>query len=215
MDVDYVGNPLLDAIHDFKENPDFRASHQLEGKKIVALLPGSRKQELNYLLPTMISVVDQFPKYQFVIAGAPNFSKDDYETYMQGRNLPVVFGETYDLLSNSEAAIVTSGTATLETALFKIPEVVVYKGNPISIGIAKLLVKIGFISLVNLIVNREIVKELIQEDCNTQKLGEELSKILSGTGREQMLADYEELMEKMGKPGASEKTAQLMIKYLS
>lgn len=214
MEVDYVGNPLLDAIHDFKSNPNFRAENQLEGKKIIALLPGSRRQELNYLLPTMMSVVDKFSEYQFVIAGAPNFSKVDYEAYMQGKSLPVVFSQTYDLLSHSEAAIVTSGTATLETALFKIPEVVVYKGNPISIGIAKLLVKIGFISLVNLIVNREIVKELIQEDCNTEKLGEELSKILSGTGREQMLADYEELMEKMGKPGASEKAAQLMIKYL-
>ncbi len=215
MGVDYVGNPLLDAIHEFKANPNFRNEHQLEGKKIIALLPGSRKQELNYLLPTMISITDKFPEYQFVIAGAPNFSRAAYEAYMQGKNIPVVFGQTYDLLNSAHAAVVTSGTATLETALFNVPQVVVYKGNAITIGIAKLLIKIGFISLVNLVVNREIVKELIQENCNNEKLSEELERILSGTGRERMFADYEELMIKMGKPGASEKTAQLIINYLS
>lgn len=215
MDVDYIGNPLLDAVHDFQPNAHFRVENQLDDRNIIALLPGSRKQELNYLLPVMLSVADDFKDYQFVIAGAPGFAKDNYNQYLNGKHIPIVFSQTYDLLKNSTAAIVTSGTATLETALFNVPQVVVYKGNPITIGIAKMLIKIGFISLVNLIVDKEIVKELIQEKCHTENLRKELHRILNNPGRDTMLKDYQNLHQIMGQPGASEKAADLMLKYLN
>ena len=214
MDIDYVGNPLLDAVTAFNPNPNFKKENSLEGDKIIALLPGSRKQELNFLLPEMVAVTSNFPEYKFVIAGAPSFAKGNYDDYLQGKNIPVIFDQTYDLLNVAEAAIVTSGTATLETALFNVPQIVVYKGGKISLAIARFLVKIKFISLVNLIVNRQIVKELIQEDCNPRKISEELEMILSATGREQMLNNYKELHQRMGEPGASEKTAKLMFSYL-
>ena len=214
MDIDYVGNPLLDAVTAFHPHPDFKKDNNLENHKIIALLPGSRKQELDFLLPAMIAVTADFPDYKFVIAGAPSFTIENYEEYLQGKSIPVIFNQTYDLLNVAEAAIVTSGTATLETALFKVPQIVLYKGGKISIGIARLLVKIKFISLVNLIVNRQIVKELIQEDCNPIKIKEELTEILSTKGREEMLDNYKELHQRMGEAGASEKTAKLMYSYL-
>ena len=215
MTVDYVGNPLLDAIADFVPNPRFRLKHALGEKPIVALLPGSRTQEVNRILPDMFSVLDNFPNYQFVIAGAPGFDEEFYRKITGDKRLPIVYNQTYDLLKNSEAAIVTSGTATLETALFDIPQVVVYKGSPISIGIARLLVKIKYISLVNLIMDKEVVKELIQEDCNSKSLSEELNAILHDPlNRSQMLINYQQLAERMGEPGASKKTARLIIKNL-
>ena len=214
MKVDYVGNPLLDAISDFKPNPNFRSENNLGNQHIIALLPGSRKQEIDYILPDMLQMVALFPDYQFVIAGAPSFNQDFYKPYLGQWNIPIIFNAAYDILNIAHAAIVTSGTATLETALFKVPQVVVYKGNSISIGIARLLVKIKFISLVNLIMDQALVKELIQEDCNVSSLSTELSKLLSGHSREKMLTDYEELAQIMGKPGASEKTALLIDQYL-
>jgi len=216
MKVDYVGNPLLDAIADFKPDSAFFENQQLPVKKIIALLPGSRKQEISRLLPEMIGVMDNFPDYQFVIAGAPSFNKEYYEQFFNGKNIPVVFNATYDLLSHASAAIVASGTANLETALFNVPQVVVYKGHPISIGIARMVVTIKFISLVNLIMDSEIVKELIQQDCIPSKIAAELDAILNDkTYRENMLANYDKLDGKMGKPGASAKTAGLIIKYAS
>jgi lipid-A-disaccharide synthase len=214
MDVDYVGNPLLDAIIAFEPNPEFLKQNNISGKKIIALLPGSRKQEINYLLPDMIAVAGQFADCQFVIAGAPSFKPEFYSQFVKDTNIPVIFNATYDLLTNAHAAIVASGTATLETALFNIPQVVVYKGNALTIAIARMLVKIKFISLVNLIVDKGIVRELIQEDCNALKIAAELSAIANeGTCREQMLADYDTLDARMGQPGASAKTASLIIKY--
>ncbi len=213
MDIDYVGNPLLDAVKAFLPNPEFKKNNHLEGERIIALLPGSRKQELNFLLPDMIAVTSFFPDHKFVIAGAPSFTTDNYEEYLKGKNIPIIFDQTYDLLHVAEAAVVTSGTATLETALFNVPQVVVYKGGKISITIARLLVKIKFISLVNLIMGQQIVKELIQEDCNPKKIQEELSAIL-GSSRQEMLNNYKELHQKMGEPGASGKTAELMFNYL-
>jgi lipid-A-disaccharide synthase len=215
MHTDYVGNPLLDAVSDYQADADFLHTYNLDGEKIIALLPGSRKQEIEYLLPDMLKVSESLTNYKFVIAGAPSFNKDYYTRFLAGKNIPVVFGQTYDILLNAHAAIVTSGTATLETALFNVPQVVVYKGGKISITIARLLVKIRFISLVNLIVDREIVKELIQEDCNEVLLKKELNKILDGEGRKEMLDNYKELQERMGKPGASEKTANLIWQYLN
>jgi lipid-A-disaccharide synthase len=214
MDVDYVGNPLLDAITAFKPNKDFLEKYS--GKKIVALLPGSRKQEISLLLPEMVAVADRFPDYQFIIAGAPNFKDDYYGQFFTDKNIPVVFNATYDILNNSEAAIVASGTAILETALFNVPQVLVYKGHPISITIARAVVKIKFIGLVNLIMDRAVIKELIQQDCTAKTIGDEVDAILNDkTYRENMLANYDLLDERMGKPGASAKTAGLIIKYAS
>jgi lipid-A-disaccharide synthase len=214
MKVDYVGNPLLDAVAAFKPDTDFLQNNKLTDKKIIALLPGSRKQEIDYLLPDMLKVADHYPDYQFVIAGAPSFNADYYQQYLKGKSIPIVFNATYDLLSNAHAAIVASGTATLETALFNVPQIVVYKGNPISIGIARMVIKINFISLVNLIVNRGIVKELIQQDCNPDAISAELDLILNNsTYRQAMLGNYNELDERMGTAGASAKTAGLIIKY--
>ncbi len=211
MKVHYVGNPLLDEIAQFKVATDFRTKEGLSDKPIIALLPGSRKQEIERLLPVMLSVIDNFPNHQFVIAAAPTFNADYYHQFIGEKTAKLVFSQTYDLLSTTDAAIVASGTATLETALFKVPQVVVYKGGTISIAIARLLVKIKFISLVNLIMDRKVVTELIQEDCNTQKITEELSCIVKGQEREAMLQQYKELASKMGSAGASERTAKLIV----
>lgn len=213
MQVDYVGNPLLDEISEFIPNPEFKTQHQLTEKPIIALLPGSRKQEIERLLPVMLSVIDRFKDYQFVIAAAPTFTAAYYHQFIGAEKATLVFNQTYDLLYQAHAAIVASGTATLETALFKVPQVVVYKGGAISIAIARLLVKIRFISLVNLIVDRKIVTELIQQDCTKEKITEEMKSICSGNGRKQMLNDYKDLHKLMGKAGASEKTAKLINLY--
>ena len=216
MDVDYVGNPLLDAISAFTPDTNFIEQNQLTGKKIVALLPGSRKQEISRLLPEMIGVAGRFPEYQFVIAGAPNFNYAYYDQFVAGQKIPIVFNATYDLLSHASAAIVASGTATLETALFDVPQVVVYKGHPVSITIARAVVKIKFISLVNLIMDKLVVKELIQEDCTREKIARELDAILNDKSyREAMLANYNKLDARMGEPGASAKVAELIIQYAS
>src|SRR6201996_9446416 len=205
MEVDYVGNPLLDAINAFEPDANFITKNNLQpDKKIIAVLPGSRKQEITYLLPDMIAVAAQFTNYQFVIAGAPSFTIDFYSQFLGDKNIPVVFNSTYDLLTNADAAIVASGTATLETALFNVPQVVVYKGSPISITIARLVVKIKYISLVNLIMDAPGVRELIQQDCNPASISTELDKLVNDADyRAAMLKNYDELDERMGKPGAS------------
>lgn len=216
MKVDYVGNPLLDAAVAFIADPDFLERHQLTNKKIIALLPGSRKQEINYLLPDMVQVSQRFPDYQFVIAGAPSFSAEYYQPYLNGRNIPIVFNATYDLLTHAEAAIVASGTATLETALFNVPQVVVYKGSTITISIARMVIKIKFISLVNLIMDKLVVKELIQQDCNPDKISAEIDMLLNNNAyRQSMLDNYNELDRRMGEAGASAKTASLILKYVT
>jgi lipid-A-disaccharide synthase len=214
MDVDYVGNPLLDEISSFRPNERFKLAHQLDERPIIALLPGSRKQEIERLLPVMLSVRNSFPDHQFVVAAAPTFSANYYQQYISQSDVQLVFEETYNLLHHAHAAVVASGTATLETALFKVPQVVVYKGGAITIAIAKMLIKIRFISLVNLIVDRKIVTELIQENCNTTKITQELNQIVAGDGRTQMLAAYDELHLLMGEAGASERTARLIVGYL-
>lgn len=211
MKVHYVGNPLLDEIAQFKVAPNFRDKEGLDSRSIIALLPGSRKQEIERLLPVMLSVMDSFPKHQFVVAAAPTFNADYYHQFIGDKPAKLVFAQTYDLLSAASAAIVASGTATLETALFKVPQVVVYKGGTISIAIARLLVKIKFISLVNLIMDKKVVTELIQEDCNTQRITTELLAIVEGREREKMLQDYEDLALKMGTAGASMRTAKLIV----
>jgi lipid-A-disaccharide synthase len=213
MEVNYVGNPLLDEIAQFTPDQDFRKKHKLE-KEVIALLPGSRKQEIERLLPDMLSVTHHFPEYDFVVAAAPSFDEIYYRQFIKTDNVTLVFAQTYNLLTVAKAAIVASGTATLETALFHVPQVVVYRGGAISVAIARALVKIRFISLVNLIMDRGVVVELIQNDCNTVNITKCLSDILKGAERELMMNDYKELSEKMGTAGASERTAKLIIDYL-
>lgn len=215
MDVDYVGNPILDAIAVNQMDSQFKIKHGLIDKPIIAFLPGSRRQELKRILPEMLKSMVHFPDFQFVIAGAPSFSEKDYEVFLGGQNIPIIFNDTYNLVLNSKVAVVTSGTATLETALLKTPQVVVYKGNAVSIAIARMLVKIKFISLVNLVMEKEVVKELIQEDCSELGITNELKTILYEENyRMNMMQNYEELSTRMGGSGASERTAELIIHYM-
>jgi len=209
----FVGHPLLDAISTLEEinTEDFKIQNGLNEKEIIALLPGSRKQEVEKMLQIMLSVRPYFKEYQFVIAGAPSLPKEFYEKYVDD-NVHFVSNKTYDLLRCSKAALVTSGTATLETALLNIPEVVCYRGSKVSYAIAKRLVKnIKYISLVNLIMDREVVKELIQNDLNTNNLVEELKKILATEKRFEVFRDYELLREKLGGKGASENAADVIL----
>lgn len=216
-EVNFVGHPLIDAVS-YRELVDemaFRDSYKLSNKPIIALLPGSRKQEIKKMLDVMLSVVDDFTDYQFVIAGAPSQDFSFYQSIIQSRDIAFVDNKTYDLLSISFAALVTSGTATLETALFKVPQVVCYKASNISYQIAKRIVTLKFISLVNLIMDREVVTELIQGDLNTKRLKKELEAILNPEKREQLFLDYYELEKKLGGKGASENTAKLIYKAIS
>ena len=211
--VEFVGHPLIDAIsnRDKTSFEKFTSENKLSQKPIIALLPGSRKQEIEKMLSIMLSVVDKFSDYQFVIAGAPSQEYDFYKQFLTTENVNFVSNKTYDLLSVSHAALVTSGTATLETALFKVPQIVCYKANRISYEIAKRIITLKFISLVNLIMDKEVVKELIQKELNTKNLETELNKIISGNQRQEMLSKYEILELKLGGKGASEKTADLIL----
>ena len=217
-EVEYLGHPLLDAIGDYHQvartKEQFISNNQLENRPIIAILPGSRKQEVSIKLPIMLEALKSFDDYQLIIAGAPSLDKSFYDSLVTEK-IKIIFGETYDLLSNSEAAVVTSGTATLETALLGIPEVVCYKGSAISYQIAKRLIKINYISLVNLIMNREVVKELIQSECTSENIKNEIKTILiGGSKRETMLQDFNEMEKILGKGGASKKVAQSLLKTI-
>ncbi|MBU0940886.1 MAG: lipid-A-disaccharide synthase [Bacteroidetes bacterium] len=211
--VTFVGHPLIDAIYNQKAIvlDDFRTQNNLSDKPIIALLPGSRKQEITKMLSIMLSVVDDFPDYQFVIAGAPSQDYSFYESFITNSNIKFISNKTYDLLKIATAALVTSGTATLETALFKVPEVVCYKGSWASYQIAKRIITLKYISLVNLIMDEEVVTELIQDDFNTKNLKKELVKLLAPAHREQLLKKYNLLETKLGGTGASKKTARLIV----
>ncbi len=212
--VNFVGHPLIDAISDrpkVNENV-FRIENNLDlNKPIVALLPGSRKQEVQKMLHIMLSVVKDFPDYIFVIGGAPSLDRDFYTPFLDDPNVGFVSNRTYDLLSISLAALVTSGTATLETALHQVPQVVCYRANWVSYQIAKRIITLDYISLVNLIMGKEVVKELIQNDLNTENLKRELSRIISGPERNAQLDAYQLLSEKLGGKGASNEAAKLII----
>ena len=214
--VNFVGHPLIDAIHDRKNSDEnvFRTENNLSNKPIIAILPGSRKQEISKMLTIMLSVVNNFQEYEFVIAGAPSQEFSFYEPFLNNKNIKFVANKTYDLLENSYAALVTSGTATLETALFKVPEVVCYKGSWISYQIAKRLITLKYISLVNLIMDEEVVTELIQEKCTSKNIKKELNLLLDKTNRAKILNKYEELEQKLGGYGASKKTAFLIIEAI-
>ena len=210
--VHFVGHPLIDAITN-RKNTDvkkFKAENNLDDRPIIALLPGSRKQEISKMLEVMLSITQDFKDYQFVIAGAPSQETEFYKPYLKKTNINLVMNKTYDILTCAHAALVTSGTATLETALFKVPEVVCYKGSYISYHIAKRIINLDYISLVNLIMDREVVKELIQGEFNSDSLKIELKKILEEKNRERIFKDYYELEQKLGGTGASLETAQLI-----
>lgn len=214
--VEFVGHPLIDAIHNHQaiDASVFRKENQLSEKPIIAILPGSRKQEITKMLSVMLSVVNDFPEYQFVIAGAPSQEFSFYQSFIINDNIKFVSNKTYDLLSNAAAALVTSGTATLETALFKVPEVVCYKGSWVSYQIAKRIITLKYISLVNLIMDEEVVTELIQDDCSKKRIIEELKKITEPNYRTNLLEKYDRLEEKLGGVGASENTARLIVSDL-
>src|SRR5690554_1664336 len=210
--VNYVGHPLVDAIDFFIQEPkvDLHTKYQLDDRPIIALLPGSRKQEVKKLLQEMVKVIPKFPTYQFVIAGAPSLTYDFYKEYVDQYDVKFVNNETYSLLEISTAALVTSGTATLETALFNVPQVIVYKANELSYQIAKRIITLKYISLVNLIMDEEIVKELIQRDCNEKQIETELRKVINNPGREKVLVKYKQLKEKLGGGGASDKVINML-----
>ncbi len=214
--VEYVGHPLIDAVNDksvlYKPHPQLDAILNADSRKVIAILPGSRKQELTKMLPLMSTLPVLFPKYQWIIAGVSWQATELYQKLIKNKDIKIVFDETYSLLAKSHAAVVTSGTAVLETALFGVPQVVCYKSSRISYEIAKRLVKnIRFVSLVNLILDREVVTELIQNDFNAKKLVEETTKILNELHRNKVFKDYEELKTILGEGGASAKMAHSVI----
>lgn len=218
VDVEFVGHPLLDEIKaQIKVNrTEFLEMNKLQDQPIIALLPGSRKQEINSMLKIMLMVVDRFPDHQFVIAGLTSVGTAFYQHILKEARAKLVMDQTSSLLQHARAALVTSGTATLETALMEVPEVVCYKGNFISVAIARRIINVKYISLANLIMDREIVKELIQSQLNTKNLSRELDGILNNQKKlQQLYSDYKELKEKLGKEGASQRTAELILENIS
>ncbi|MFC2101327.1 lipid-A-disaccharide synthase, partial [Bacteroidota bacterium] len=212
--VDFVGHPLMDAIDEElrrNDNDDFRARNNLDDRPIIAILPGSRKQEISRILPEMIKIIPEYQDFQFVIAGVEAIPESQY----MNKEAKVVFKQTYELLKNAAAAIVTSGTATLETALYEVPEIVCYRGSLFSYLLAKKFIKIQFISLVNLIMNRAIIRELIQKELNINNLKQELDRILFDESyRDKIISDYKLLKNELGGKGASNTTAELIMKYM-
>ncbi len=204
--VDYAGHPTVDVVEQEKTIPS-----TMHGEHIIALLPGSRKQEIKNMLPVMLQATSELSGYRFLIAQAPNLDKEVYLPYLKDRRVELVQHKTYDILKVAKAAIVTSGTATLETALFGVPQVVCYIANPISYAIAKRLVRVKYISLVNLILDRESVVELIQHDMTVEKVRNELNRLLFDPERKKLLQkDYNELAHILQQGGAAKKTAAII-----
>ena len=216
-DVDYVGNPVLDAIKSFKADPGFLIKNDIDrSKKTVALLPGSRKMELKRIVPLMAEVVKKNPTYQFVVAAVNNLQEELYAELKNIQNVKFVYDASYDLLSVADAAIVTSGTATLETGVFKVPQVVVYKMGAVEYQLVSRLVEVEFISLVNLIAGKEVIKELIQENAQPDKVSNELNVLLTeGPYRTTILTEYDAIFKTLDTGSASENTAQLILKALN
>jgi lipid-A-disaccharide synthase len=215
-EVDYVGNPVLDAVKAHQPDPLFLSKNRFKPDgPLVALLPGSRKQELHNIVPLMAAVASSLPHIQFGIATVNNVSSDLYGPLKGMSNVHAIDGTTYDLLTHANAAIVTSGTATLETALFKVPQVVVYKTSWLSYAIGKWVIRVPFISLVNLVAEREVVKELIQQEASEENVLSELKNILEvKTYREGIEKGYDEIISVLDTGSASENTARLMTDYL-
>jgi len=207
-EANFVGHPLIDAMASNSEvdTNQFLGDNQLGDRKIIALLPGSRKQEISRILPELIKATKDFTDFDIVVAGAPSQTLSFYEPYLNGSK--IIFGKTQQLLRVAHLAVVTSGTATLETALIGTPQVVVYKTSPISYAIGKRIVTLKYISLVHLILDRIAVQELIQNECSPKKIKTAISKLLDRTVRERMAQDYNELVKVLGDSGASERTAK-------
>ncbi len=212
VSVDFVGHPLLDEIkqEDHLSNESFRNKFNLDNRPIIALLPGSRIQEITRILPIMLEAATDFSEYQFVIAGVKSVPENVYKY----SNIKVIFNKTHELLYHAHAALVTSGTATLETALLDTPQIVCYKAGSISYFIAKQLVNIRFISLVNLIMDKEVVKELIQDELTVTNIKSELKNILNPDNRKKIFSEYTILRQKLGKSGASDKAAKVILELL-
>ena len=217
FEVDYVGNPVLDAIKSFEPDPNFLSKNNIAiEKKIVALLPGSRTLELKRIVPLMAEVVKQNPMYQFVVAAVDNLPPVLYDPLRKLKDVKFVYNDTYNLLTNASSAIVTSGTATLETALLKVPQIVVYKAGALEFLIVKMIIKVKFISLVNLIADREVVKEFIQSEANPPNLQNELRNLLEDFSyRKKVMDGYDSVYKTLDTGSASENTAQLMTDYLN
>lgn len=215
MDVDYVGNPVLDAVKAFVPDPDFASRHGFDRKPVVALLPGSRRMELKRMIPVMYRLVERFPDVQFALAAVSGLDGKLYEPLRSHPRVRWVQDDTYNLLKMSRAAVVTSGTATLETALFNVPQVCVYKAGWLEMKIGKAVVKVKYISLVNLIAGKEVIRELIQEEASVETITAELSRLLmEGDYRRSMLAAYTDTLKVLDTGSASENAAGLMIDYL-
>jgi lipid-A-disaccharide synthase len=213
--VEYVGNPLLDAVRAFAPQSDFRQHYGLDERPLVAVLPGSRKQEVLNMLNTMLEVARAYPKYQFAVAAVDNLPDSLYDDARRAENVHVIDNKTYDILHQARAALVTSGTATLETALFEVPQLVCYKTSLISYQIAKALIRVPYISLVNLIADGEVVPELIQADFNTQKLKAGIGQLMTDSPeRAAQLQGYQRIKRIMGDARPSEKVAKLVVKAL-
>lgn len=214
--VDYVGNPVLDAIKSHNPSADFKQKNNLQAdSRIIALLPGSRQQELKKIIPLMAGVVADIPDAQFVVAAVSNLNPAFYEELKCLSNVKFVQDAAYDLLTVADAAIATSGTATLETALFRVPQVVVYKTSRLTYWIGKLLIKVPFISLVNLVADKEVVKEMIQQEASVEKVSAELKRIISDEAyRSNMLKEYNTIIRILDTGSASENAARLMLQYL-
>ncbi|MDO9001115.1 MAG: lipid-A-disaccharide synthase [Bacteroidota bacterium] len=214
--VYFVGHPLIDAIEQkkplLKSKSDFIKENQLNEKPIIAVLPGSRTQEIEYMLGIMMEVTKNFKNYQFVVGGSTNLPNSFYES-LKKYNIKVVFNQTYELMSYAEAGIIKSGTSTLESALFKLPQVVCYKSGALSIKIAKLLVDVKYIGLPNLIMDKPVVKELIQNDFSVKNISDELTKLLNDKPyRDRIISDYTELITQLGGVGASKRLAIELVK---
>lgn len=207
MEVDFVGHPLIDEIERWKATE--KSGDPSES--VIALLPGSRENEIKKILSSMLSVVDDFPNHKFVIGKASHLPKSMYEPFLSDKVLLSEEG-SYSLLSRAEAALVTSGTATLETGLFQVPQVVCYRGNAISVAIARQIIKVKYLSLVNLILDEKVVPELVQEDLNRESIGRELTSILEGgNARQAQIGFYQKLWQALGDAGASERAAGLVV----
>ncbi len=213
--VDYIGNPTADQVADFVPNPGFEAQHGLDPQKpIIAVLPGSRKQEIEEMLHEMLAVLPAFQEYQFVVAGVSNLDRTYYQ-HFERNGIKLVFDQAFDLLSRASAALVTSGTATLETALFGVPQVVCYRTSALTYQVSKALIKVPYISLVNLIMGREVVQEFIQSKFTARNLLDELKRLLTDQDYiARQKAGYAELRVKLGRHNAARQTAALMVKYL-
>jgi len=217
MEVDYVGNPVLDAIKKFEPDPDFLTKYSISvEKKIIALLPGSRKTELRRMVPVMAEVAKANSDYQFIVAAVKSLPDELYAPFKSISNVKFIFDATYDLLSHADAALVTSGTATLETGLFKVPQVVLYRAGSLEYMALKKLVKVKYISLVNLIADKLVIREMIQDAMNFESINAELLKILKDdTYRNEMLSEYNEIYKILDTGSASENAANLMVGYLT